>query len=43
MYTRVPGRLTPESLAAAMKKGRTFVTSGPLLLLDIDGHDPERK
>jgi len=40
IYTRVEGRLTPDALAHAMKNGRSFVTSGPLLLLDIGGHGP---
>jgi hypothetical protein len=40
VYTRIDGRLSPEALARAMKGGRSFVTSGPLLLLEIDGHGP---
>jgi hypothetical protein len=40
VYTRVEGSLTPEALARAMKGGRNFVTSGPLVLLDIGGHQP---
>lgn len=36
-YTRVDGKLTPESLAQSMRSGRNFVTSGPLLLIDFDG------
>jgi hypothetical protein len=40
VYTRVGGRLSPQALARAMKGGRSFVTSGPLLLLDIGGHGP---
>jgi hypothetical protein len=40
VYTRVEGGLSAEALARAMKGGRNFVTSGPLLLLDIGGHQP---
>ncbi len=40
VYTRVEGRLTPQALALATKGGRSFVTSGPLLLFQIDGHGP---
>ena len=36
-YTRVSGKLTPESLARAMREGRNFVTSGPLLKVDFGG------
>jgi len=37
-YTYVDGALSPQSLAEAMRAGRNFVTSGPLLLVDIGGH-----
>jgi hypothetical protein len=40
VYTRVEGRLSPEALARAMKSGRSFVTTGPLLLLEIGGSGP---
>ena len=40
VYTRVNGRLTPQSLTQAVRQGRSFVTSGPLVLFDIDGHGP---
>lgn len=36
-YTRISGGLTPQSLAAAMREGRNFATSGPLLLVDFGG------
>ena len=39
-YTRVAGPLTPQSLAKAMREGRNFVSSGPLLLVDFDGRQP---
>ena len=32
--------LTFESWAAAVRAGRTFVTSGPVLELAVDGHEP---
>lgn len=39
-----PGRVRVytrgESIAAAIRQGRSFVTSGPLLLLDVDGRQP---
>jgi hypothetical protein len=38
VYTRVEGPPTLPSLAHAMKSGRNFVTSGPLLTLEIGGH-----
>jgi len=31
---------TPEKLHAALKQGRTFVSNGPLLGLDVDGKHP---
>jgi hypothetical protein len=34
------GDLTFESWAAAVRRGRTFVTSGPILELSVDGHEP---
>jgi hypothetical protein len=37
-YTHVTGKLTPQKLAEAMRQGRNFVTSGPLLLVDFGGH-----
>jgi hypothetical protein len=40
VYTRVEGGLSPQTLAHAMKAGRSFVTTGPLLLLDIGGYGP---
>lgn len=36
-YAHVDGQLTPESFWAAVKAGRTFATSGPMLTLAIDG------
>ncbi|HEV7809810.1 MAG TPA: CehA/McbA family metallohydrolase, partial [Candidatus Limnocylindrales bacterium] len=34
------GELTFETWAAAVRAGRTFVTSGPVLELLVDGHEP---
>jgi hypothetical protein len=34
------GELTFESWAAAVREGRTFMTTGPLLQLEVDGHGP---
>lgn len=41
-YARLDGDgpLTYERWAAAVVSGRTFVTSGPLLELSVDGHEP---
>ena len=38
VYTRIDGDLTLEKVAVAMKSGRNFVTSGPLLAFTVDGH-----
>ena len=38
VYTRIDGDLTLEKVAMAMKSGRNFVTSGPLLAFTVDGH-----
>jgi hypothetical protein len=34
------GELTFDRWAAAVRAGRTFVTSGPILELSVDGHEP---
>jgi hypothetical protein len=39
VYTRVDGRPTIEHIAAAMKQGRNFVTSGPLVRFQIGPHE----
>jgi hypothetical protein len=39
-YAKVDGRLTLQSWMAAVKAGRTFATTGPLLFLDVDGIEP---
>ncbi len=40
VYTDVTGAPSPEAIASAMKAGHNFITSGPLLLLDIGGREP---
>lgn len=39
VYTRTNGSKKISGIAAAMKRGANFVTSGPLLLLSVDGHE----
>lgn len=38
-YTRIDGAATIDRIAAAMKAGRNFVTSGPLILFRAGRHD----
>jgi quinoprotein glucose dehydrogenase len=38
-YAKVDGPLTPESFWSAVKAGRTFATSGPMLTLTADGRE----
>lgn len=40
VYTHAAGAPSIRAISAAMKAGRNFVTSGPLLLMYIDGHQP---
>ena len=40
VYTRLGGPFAWERLAAAMKSGRNFVTSGPLVHFTVAGHEP---
>jgi hypothetical protein len=40
VYAHLPGPFTPDAWFAAVKAGRTFVTTGPMLLLRVDGHEP---
>ncbi len=40
VYTHLDGGSSIAQAAGAIRRGRSFVTSGPLLLLDIDGHEP---
>jgi hypothetical protein len=39
-YARVTGRLTVPNWLAAVKAGRTFGTTGPLLFLTVNGAEP---
>ena len=39
-YAKVEGRLSVASWLAAVKAGRTFGTTGPLILFSVDGQDP---
>jgi hypothetical protein len=39
-YTYVGGPLSFESWFAALKAGHTFVTTGPMVFLTVDGHMP---
>ena len=38
VFVRVDGRFTTESWCEAVRAGRTFVTNGPMLSLDVEGH-----
>ncbi|MEU5878939.1 CehA/McbA family metallohydrolase [Spirillospora sp. NPDC047279] len=40
VYAKVDGPLSAESFADAVRRGRTFATTGPFLRLDVDGHGP---
>ncbi|WP_227022993.1 CehA/McbA family metallohydrolase [Actinomadura rubrobrunea] len=40
VYARVDGPLTAAAFADAIRRGRTFATTGPWLELDVDGHGP---
>ncbi|GII00210.1 CehA/McbA family metallohydrolase [Planobispora takensis] len=40
VYARVQGTLTAASFAEAVRRGRTFATTGPWLELTVDGHGP---
>lgn len=39
-YVKTGSPLTYEKWIAAYKAGRTFVTNGPMLFLEVDGKDP---
>lgn len=39
-YAQVDGPLTRESWVEALRRGRTFATSGPLVFATVDGHPP---
>jgi hypothetical protein len=40
VFIAIVGEITPEKLHSGLKQGRTFVTNGPLLGLEIDGKHP---
>ncbi len=39
VYAKVEGELTPVKFWAAVKAGRTFATSGPMLTMTVNGHE----
>ena len=39
-FAHVVGPLTEQSWMDAIKRGRTFMSTGPLLFLDVEGHEP---
>ena len=39
-YARIDGLLSMQSWMDAIRRGRTFMTTGPLLFLDVDGRQP---
>jgi len=40
VFIAIVGETTPEKLHSGLKQGRTFVSNGPLLGLDLDGKHP---
>nr|MBA3726917.1 CehA/McbA family metallohydrolase [Armatimonadota bacterium] len=40
VFIAIPGETTPEKLHSGLKQGRTFVSNGPMLGLDMDGKHP---
>ena len=40
IYVHVPGNPTPRAWFAALETGRSFATTGPMLLLRVEGHEP---
>lgn len=40
VYVKIDGPLTYEKWIAAYKAGRTFVSNGPMLFLDVEGRQP---
>src|SRR4030095_11999917 len=39
-FARVDGPLSVQSWLGAIKRGRTFMSTGPLIFIDVDGHQP---
>jgi hypothetical protein len=40
VYVQVDGALTPEKFLESLRAGRSFVTTGPMLLLTVNGKTP---
>jgi hypothetical protein len=40
MYCYCPDGLSPDSLAAAIRNGQTIVSTGPILMAELDGQPP---
>lgn len=40
VYVKVDGKLTTEKWLAGLNEGRSFVTTGPMLFVDVDGELP---
>lgn len=40
VYARLNGPFRMEAFLAAMKRGRSFATNGPMLFLDVEGRQP---
>jgi hypothetical protein len=40
VYVKVPGPLTYAAWIDGLRKGRSFVSNGPMLELEVDGHGP---
>ena len=36
MYSQITGKFSVDKLTEAVRKGRTFITSGPIILADVD-------
>jgi TolB protein len=39
-FARIDGALTMRAWLDAIRRGHTFMSTGPLLFLDVDGHEP---
>lgn len=39
-YARIDGSFSAEKWFESVRRGRSFVTNGPMLLLKVDGHEP---
>ena len=40
VYVKPEGELTFETYLEALEKGRSFVSTGPLLQFEVDGNEP---